>query len=57
MGTKDLIINSENIGRLSFGKLSKTTATILIGGRLPMTNHIGNISYLFFQIKTLTLIR
>ena len=57
MGIKDLIINSENIGRLSFGKLSKTTATILIGGRLPMTNHIGNISYLFFQIKTLTLIR
>ena len=40
-----------------FGKLSKSTTTILIIGRLLKTSHFGNISNLFFPIKALTLIR
>ena len=40
-----------------FGKLSKSTRTTLIIGRLPITNHFGNTSNLFFPIKALTLKR
>ena len=42
---------------LLYGKLSNSTTTTLIIGRLPITNHFGNISNLFFPIKALTLMR
>ena len=38
-------------------KVSNTTITTLIIGRLPITDHFRNISNLFFPIKALTLIR
>ena len=52
MGTKKLIINSGTIAYLLCGKLSSSTITTLIIGRLPTTNHFGNISNLFFSDKS-----
>ena len=41
---------------LLYGKLSNSTTTTLMIGRLPIANHFGNISNLFFSIKALTLV-
>ena len=54
MRTKKLTINSETTAYLLYGKLSNSTITALIIGRLLITNHFGNISKLFFPIKGLT---
>ena len=48
---KKLIINSGAIAYLLYGKLSNSTITTLIIGRLLITNHFGNILNLFFPIK------
>ena len=37
---------------LLYGKLSKSTTTAFLIGRLLITNHFGNISNLFFPIKS-----
>ena len=58
MRIKKLIINSGTIACLLFRKLSISTTTTFIIGRLPVTNHFGNISNFFFPIKgnTITLL-
>ena len=55
MGIQKLIINSGTIACLLFGKLNLSTITTLTIERLPIINHFGNISNLFFPIKTVTL--
>ena len=52
MGTKKLIINSGTTAYLLYGKLSNSTIATLIIGRLPITNHFGDISNLFFSNKS-----
>ena len=53
LGNRFLRTRSNGDNEALFGKLSKTTVT----GKLPITNHFGNKSNLFFSIRTLTLIR
>ena len=54
-GIKKLIINRGTIAYLLYGELSNSTITTLIIGWLPIANHFGNTSNLYFLIKPLTL--